>query len=98
MESNGWVMWNMGTFNDPCNRRLFHVIPKYGVITGVITHLLSGMSHQVSPTYWGQKFVASKVRSPGFGRRAEGAAASEGSAAVTLKAQDERSSAAENIG
>lgn len=31
------------------------------------------------------------VRSPGFGRRAEGAAASEGSAAVTLKAQDERS-------
>ena len=18
MESNGWVMWNMGTFNDPC--------------------------------------------------------------------------------
>ena len=24
MESNGWVMWNMGTFNDPCAKwRLF---------------------------------------------------------------------------
>ena len=51
------------------------------------------------PQLIGGKFVASKVRSPRSpGRRAEDERrTSEGSAAVTLKAQDERSSAAETL-
>ena len=43
MESNGWVMWKMGTFNDPCgngNHTTYKNGDDWGIVDYCFIHIV----------------------------------------------------------